>query len=281
VTVEPFDAVDLVVGDFTFPARAAGPVDGDVVLLLHGFPQTSYEWRAQILALAAAGYRAVAPDQRGYAPGARPPRVEDYRIELLAEDVVGFVDALGADRVHLVGHDWGGAVAWVVAGRHGARLRTLTVVSTPHLVPFVRSIREGEQRERSAYMSRLRAAGTEEVSLADDGARFRQAMVAFGWRPEDPLDEYLRVLAEPGALTGALNWYRANDFAIDPGAITVPTLYVWSTDDVAIGAEAAEATGSFVDGPYRFEVVHGVSHWIPEHAPDVLNALLLDHLRRA
>jgi pimeloyl-ACP methyl ester carboxylesterase len=272
------ELLELVVGGMTFPARAAGPLDGELVLLLHGFPQSSYEWRAQMPALAAAGYRVVAPDQRGYSPGARPTRVDDYRIEHLVDDVVGFADALGVDRFHLVGHDWGGAVAWVVAGSHGERLRTLTVVSTPHLVPFAHSIREGEQRERSSYMARLRAEGAEDTFLADDAAQYARALVAFGWRPEDPLDEYLRVLREPGALTGALNWYRANDFGIDVGPITVPTLYVWSTEDVAVGPEAAEATGDHVAGPYRFEVLEGVSHWVPEHAPDVLTALLLEHL---
>src|SRR5688572_5632939 len=120
--------IQLAVGDETFDARVAGPEDGDVVLHLHGFPQTSWSWRAQLDALGAAGYRAVAPDQRGYSAGARPADVERYAIPNLVADVLGIADALGAERFHLVGHDWGAAVAWQVAGRHQARLRSLTIL---------------------------------------------------------------------------------------------------------------------------------------------------------
>jgi pimeloyl-ACP methyl ester carboxylesterase len=274
--------IELTVGEYTFSALAGGPEDGDVVLLLHGFPETSYEWRAQIPVLAAAGYRVVAPDQRGYAEGARPPRVEDYAVLELVGDTVGFVDALDARSVHLVGHDWGGAVAWVFAVLHPDRLRTLTAVSTPHPTPFGQSIREGEQKEKSAYMDTFRAEGAEELFLADDGAMMRQALASFGMHDIRPVDEYYRVLSQPGAMTGALNWYRANDIgsgglALPP--VTVPTMYVWSTDDLALGREAAEATAAWVEGPYRFEVLEGVSHWVPEEVPDALNALLLDHFR--
>jgi pimeloyl-ACP methyl ester carboxylesterase len=272
--------IELVVGEYTFSALADGPVDGELVLLLHGFPETSYEWRAQIPALAAAGYRVVAPDQRGYAEGARPANVDDYGILALVGDAVGFVDALGASTCHLVGHDWGGAVAWVLAVLHPDRLRTLTAVSTPHPTPFGTSIREGEQKEMSAYMDVFRAEGAENLFLADDGAAMRQALASFGMEDTDPVDEYYRVLSEPGAMTGALNWYRANDFSgggVDLPPVTVPTMYVWSTDDQALGREAAEATAAWVEGPYRFEVLEGVSHWVPEEVPDVLTALLLEH----
>ena len=272
--------LELTVGPYTFSALADGPADGDVVLLLHGFPETSYEWRAQIPVLAAAGYRVVAPDQRGYAEGARPARVEDYGIPELVADAVGFVDALGASTVHLVGHDWGGAVAWVFAVLHPDRLRTLTAVSTPHPTPFGQSIREGEQKEMSAYMDVFRAEGSEDLFLADEGAGMRRALASFGMHDTAPVDEYYRVLSRPGAMTGALNWYRANDIGaggLELPAVTVPTMYVWSTDDQALGREAAEATAAWVEGPYRFEVLEGVSHWLPEEAPEVLNALLLEH----
>src|SRR5207237_867840 len=142
------ESLELRVGAYTFTARADGPVDGDLVLLLHGFPETSYEWRHQLPALAAAGFRAVAPDQRGYAVGARPPSVADYHIDKLTSDVIAFADVLDAERFHVVGHDWGGAVAWFVAGNHGDRLHTATIVSTPHPLPFAQSITTGEQREK-------------------------------------------------------------------------------------------------------------------------------------
>jgi pimeloyl-ACP methyl ester carboxylesterase len=270
---------ELAVGGLVFDARAAGPADGELVLLLHGFPQTSLAWRQQLEALGDAGYRAVAPDQRGYSPGARPVDVGEYRAERLVGDVLGFADALGAPAFHLVGHDWGGAVAWQVAGRHPERLRTLTSVSTPHPAAFRRSIEGGEQRERSGYMLFFRTPDAEPFFLDNDAAVLRSLYSASAL-PEDAAAEYLRVLTEPGALTGALNWYRAADIGLVEGLgpITTPTLYVWSTNDPALGRDAAEATAGHVDGPYRFEVLDGVSHWIPEEAPDALNALLLEHL---
>jgi pimeloyl-ACP methyl ester carboxylesterase len=270
---------ELAVGGLVFDARAAGPADGELVLLLHGFPQTSLAWRQQLEALGDAGYRAVAPDQRGYSPGARPVDVGEYRAERLVGDVLGFAAALGAPTFHLVGHDWGGAVAWQVAGRHPERLRTLTSVSTPHPAAFRRSIEGGEQRERSGYMLFFRTPDAEPFFLDNDAAVLRSLYSASAL-PEDAAAEYIRVLTEPGALTGALNWYRAADIGLVEGLgpITTPTLYVWSTNDPALGRDAAEATAGHVDGPYRFEVLDGVSHWIPEEAPDTLNALLLEHL---
>jgi len=274
--------LQLAIGDLEFGARSEGPDDGELVVLLHGFPETSFSWRHQLPALAASGYRVVAPDQRGYSPGARPMEVEEYRFDRLVGDVLGLADALGVDRFHLVGHDWGGGVAWQVAGRHPDRLLTVTSVSTPHPAAFRRSIADGDQRDRSSYMLFFRSPEAEPFFLADDAAGLRSLYTASSL-PEDAVEEYVRVLTQPGAMTGALNWYRAADLGLVEGLgpITTPTLYVWSTYDPALGREAAEATASHVDGPYRFEVLEGVSHWIPEEAPDVLNALLLAHLTGA
>ena len=274
--------VELTVGDLVFDARAQGPADGELVLLLHGFPQTSFSWRNQLDALAAAGYRAVAPDQRGYSPGARPADVGEYRVERLVGDVLGFADALGVERFHLVGHDWGGAVAWQVAGRHPERLRTLTSLSTPHPAAFRRSIQDGEQRDKSSYMLFFRSPEAEPFFLDNDAAGLRALYTASGLA-DDAVEEYVRVLTQPGAMTGALNWYRAAHVGLVEGLgpITTPTMYVWSTHDPALGREAAEATAAHVEGPYRFEVLDGVSHWIAEEAPDALNTLLLEHLGAA
>jgi pimeloyl-ACP methyl ester carboxylesterase len=270
--------VELAVGELVFDARADGPEDGELVLLLHGFPQTSFSWRHQLPALGAAGYRAVAPDQRGYSPRVRPQDLTSYRAERYVEDVIGLADALGAERFHLVGHDFGGFVAWDVASHHAERLSTLTVVSTPHPAPFSKSILEGgEQRDRSSYMLFFRSPEAEAFFLDNDAAGLRGLYEASGLTE---FDEYVRALTQPGAMTGALNWYRAVDrsAAAGIGPITVPTLYVWSTNDPALGREAAEATAGQVEGPYRFEELEDVSHWIPEEAPDALNRLLLGHL---
>jgi len=271
--------LEIGVGQLMFDALAEGPAGGELVLLLHGFPQSSYEWRSQLDALGAAGYRAVAPDQRGYSPRARPAGVEHYRAEPLVADVVGMADQLGADRFHLVGHDWGAAVAWHVAGRHQPRLRSLTTVSVPHPAAFAAALGGDDQRQRSSYVDLFRQEGkAEELLLEDDGTRLRDMLAGSGLSGD--VDTYVRRMREPGAMTAALNWYRAADVAAIEGLgpITMPTMFVWSTADIAIGREGAEATAEHVEGRYRFEVLEGVSHWIPEEAADELNRLLLDHL---
>ena len=257
-----------------FDLRTAGPDDGVPVVLLHGFPQTADAWEAQLAALAAAGYRAVAPDQRGYSPLARPRRRGAYRMDELVADALAFVDWTGAERVHLVGHDWGGAVAWAFASAHPDRLRTLTVLSTPHPSAFTRSLL-GTQALRSWYMAFFQVPFLPDrlVPLAlGRGLRSSGLPAAFA-------DRYLSRLREPGAITAALNWYRAASIgSTSVGRIDVPTMYVWSTGDPALGRPAAERTAEFVDGPYRFEVLDDVGHWIPETVPEELDRLLLDQL---
>jgi pimeloyl-ACP methyl ester carboxylesterase len=276
------EAIEIPVGPFVFDARAAGPPDGVPVILLHGFPQTSWSFRHQIQALGDAGYRAVAPDQRGYSPRARPAEVDAYANESVMADVLGIAGELGFERFHVVGHDFGGVVVWQLGGRHPDRLLSLTSVSTPHPAAFTAARRGGgDQGERSTYMDFFQTPEAESFFLDDDAAVLRGIFAEDG--VVDAAPEYVRVLTQPGALTAALNWYRAGDVGHTRGLgpIVSPTMYVWSTDDVALGREAAEATAAQVDGPYRFEVLEGVSHWVPEVAPDALNALLLDHLRPA
>ncbi len=264
----------------TFDAIAAGPEDGRGVLLLHGFPEAAIEWTEQVDALGRAGYRAVAPDQRGYSPSVRPADVRDYQLTDLTGDVLAIADELGWRRFDLVGHDWGAAVAWQVAGDHPDRVRTLTAVSVPHPTPFGEALREDEDQQlRSHYIQTYRSsAGTAEKQLlAEDALALRRA---FDYKiPPSHLSEYLTRLREEGALTAALNWYRANPLPrLTAPVITVPTLYVWSTEDVAIGSAAALATDKWVSAAYRFEMLEDISHWVPEEAPELLTGLLLEHL---
>ncbi|MFE0250844.1 alpha/beta fold hydrolase [Streptomyces sp. NPDC059010] len=262
-----------------FDAIAAGPPEGRPVLLLHGFPQTGLVWQRQIATLAEHGYRVVAPDQRGYSPGARPQRPEDYRMSHLVDDVVAITEELGWAAFDLVGHDWGGAVAWWTADAHPRRLRTLTVVSTPHPGALATTLRtDQDQRHRSQYMIDWRETPTTEERMLADNARELRTLYA-GKVPPDHVDTYVRHLSRPGALTAALNWYRAGRPDGTIGVIDVPTLYVWSTKDSAFGQAAAQETGRWVKGPYRFETLQGVSHWVPEEAPETLSRLLLGHLR--
>jgi len=280
--------IALTSGSYAFDANSQGSTSGEPVLLLHGFPESSWCWRHVQPALAAAGFSTLAPDQRGYSPRARPTDPADYAMSILVEDALGFADAMGWQKFHLVGHDWGGALAWQLAGRHPDRLRTLTVVSTPHPTAFWEAKAAGpgadgdDQAERSSYMDLFRQPGSEDFFLADDGAGFRGGMAAAGLDAES-VDHYYARLGTPGAMVGALNWYRGADPADADGLgpITTPTLYVWSDQDVALGRTAAEATGSHVDGPYRFEVFEGVSHWIPEEAPQRLSELLVEHMGSA
>ena len=271
--------VDVPVGSMTFRCRVAGPEDGRLVLLLHGFPESSYEWRHQLTALAGAGYRAIAPDQRGYSPGARPTAIGDYAMEHLTADALAIVDWFGGHQVDVVGHDWGGAVAWALGGQYPERLRSLTVVSTPHPAAFGSALRSesADQKERSQYMLFFQQPDApEQALLGNDAAMLRGLFASIG---QDATEEYVRLFKEPGAMTGALNWYRAISLGeASQDEVTVPTLYIWSDGDVALGRDAAEATAGFVKGPYRFEIIPGVSHWVPEEAADQVNRLLLEHL---
>lgn len=269
--------LELVVGPYSFPARSAGPSDGELVLLLHGFPQSSWEWREQIDALAAAGYRAVAPEQRGYSPGARPERIADYAIDLLVADVIGMADALGVSTFHLVGHDWGAIVAWHVAATHPGRLETLTIVSVPHPTAWAAAFADpaSDQPQRSAYLPEMKRIGSEE-NMGEEFLRF--AFEASGLAGYDT-EPHIAVLGNREAMRAALNWYRAYDFTtMGLPDITVPTLFVWSPDDVAIAREGAELTGRHVEAPYRFEVIDDVGHWIPELAAAEFSTMLLEHL---
>jgi pimeloyl-ACP methyl ester carboxylesterase len=262
----------------SFDAIAAGPSEGRPVLLLHGFPEAAIQWSHQLAVLAGEGFRAVAPDQRGYSPGVRPDRPADYAMNLLVGDVVAIADELDWSRFDLVGHDWGGAVAWWTADAHPDRLRSLCVVSTPHPSALAAALRtDDDQKLKSQYMRDWQDRSTERRMLADDAAALRR--IYEGHAPRSHIDEYVARLSEPGALTAALNWYRSGRPNGTAGPITVPTMYVWSTEDVALGSTAALDTENWIAAPYRFEMLEDLSHWVPEQAPETLAALLLEHLR--
>jgi pimeloyl-ACP methyl ester carboxylesterase len=252
------------------------------VLLLHGFPQTADSWRRVLPALGRAGFRAVAPHLRGVSPGARPAQREAYASEPLVADVLGIADALGARRFHLVGHDWGGALAWQVAARHRDRLRSLSVVSTPHPLAFRRALDDPatDQAARSGYMAVFRTEGAGEDLWLGRGAPGLSEIYAAAGLSAEEAAPCVAAFSDRAALTAFLNWYRAGDPA-DPNGqpVRTPTLYVWSTGDPALGREAAAWTRAYVLGEYRFEIFDGIDHWIPEHAPERLAALLIEHLR--
>ena len=270
------------VGDLTFDVRVDGPDDGRPVLLLHGFPETSLSWAAVVDRLASAGLRTYAPDQLGYSPGARPAEVDAYALTNLAQVTADLMTALEIPRADVVGHDWGANVAWALAAWHPDRVRSLTAVSVPHPSAYTDAWRsDPEQAERSAYIRLFWQEGkAEEVLLADGARRLRRMLGAQTETgiPAEAVDEYVAVLSAPGALTAALNWYRAMSSATPVDPVGVPTTYVWSDGDVAIGRAAAEGCARYVTGDYRFVELPGITHWIPEQAPDQLAAAILDRV---
>jgi pimeloyl-ACP methyl ester carboxylesterase len=270
----------------TFTADVAGPADGPLVLLLHGFPESRHSWRTALPALADAGYRAVAPDQRGYSPGARPDPADlsNYAFDKLVNDAIEIVAAAGHEgrRFHLVGHDWGGQVSWGVAAAHPQRLASLTIMSRPHPKSFRRALEkpDGEQKSRSRHHRAFLDADTGGKLLEDNARRLREGLFGQGV-PAAAMDEHLSVLGNPAAMEAALAWYRANvGLAADIGSIEVATLYIWGDVDATVGPDAAHGTAEFVSGPFVMEVLPGVGHFVMDQAPARATELLLAHLKK-
>jgi len=270
----------------TFTTDVDGPVGGPLVLMLHGFPESRHSWRAALPMLAAQGYRVVAPDQRGYSPGARPDPADlsNYSFDKLVDDAIEIVAAAGGEgrRFHQVGHDWGGQVSWGVAAKHPQRLASLTVMSRPHPRSFQRALarEDGDQKNRSRHHRAFLEPGTGPMLLADDARRLRDGLFGQGV-PAAAMDEHLSVLGTPAALEAALAWYRANKgLAADIGTITVPTLYIWGDADATVGPDAARGTGEFVGAAFAMEVLPGVGHFVMDQAPGKAVDLLLAHLAK-
>lgn len=265
-------------GGLTFDVRDSGPLDGPVVVALHGFPQTSASWAGVTEHLTAAGRRVLAPDQRGYSPRARPSMVEPYALTHLVGDVLGLLDAAGVERADLLAHDWGGGVAWALAATHPDRVRTLTVASTPHPRALVAAMPHG-QALRSWYMGLFQLPVLPEWLLGQP--RVVGRLLGSPGSPRTTASAAF--LADRDAARASLAWYRAAARSVlgrgePPGPVRVPTTYVWSDGDVALGRWAAEHTGAWVEADYRFVVLEGVSHWIPDERPAELARLALERM---
>lgn len=276
--------IRIEVDSMTFDARAAGPLKGEAVILLHGFPETSLEWSEQLKALGSAGYRAVAPDQRGYSPGARPGEIQEYATAKLVQDVVDIADAIGAKRFHLIGHDWGAAVAWATAAKFPQRILSLVPISVPHPDAFRAELADKSscQYEASSYFDLFVQPNFEDTLLAFNAAGLRKSYEGL---PQERIDAYVATLGNKSALGSGLHWYRANikdRQTVDPptGSIRVPTAFIWSDNDKAICREGAEATKDYVQGDYVFHELKGVNHWVPELAADEVSKILLAHLKQ-
>lgn len=279
----PFD-VDRVsktvtVGDLSFPVVDAG--SGSVVLLLHGFPDSRHLWRHQIGALVDAGFRVVAPDLRGFGDAPKPAAVDAYALPTIAGDVIGILDALGIRSVRVVGHDWGSAVAWFMAGAYPQRVERLVALSVG--APGNSGTQTIEQREKSWYFLFFQFEGIAEASLtANDWRLFKQ------WtRGQGDADRYLKDLARPGALTSALNWYRANvrprmppsSAPVPPPSIACPAMGIWGDQDPFLTEQHVARSVERMSGPWTYKKVEGAGHWIMLDKPDELNRLLLEFLK--
>lgn len=283
IMAQPDTLYEVRYSEMTFNVRMTGPETGVPVILLHGWPETSHMWLPLMDTLAAQGYRCVAPDQRGFSPQARPMDVNAYSIDLLTRDVVALADAMGFERFHLIGHDWGAAIGWAVVARHPERIRSWTAMSVPHVQAFADAIRhDPQQRRMSRYMGWFQWRGLAEWFLLRSDAKVLRST----WRKSSPaqVTEYLRVLGTKEAIRASLNYYRANyrmlkrgDEVRQFGDIAVPTLMLWGRRDFALGRTGIEATATYMKGPYRL-VELDATHWLVQEAGTACANEVLQHL---
>ena len=262
--------------DVTLKVRDSGA--GEPVVLLHGWPDSGDLWRCQTPALVAGGYRVIVPDLRGFGESSRPVEVDAYAAPQMVGDVIGVLDDLAVDRAHLIGHDWGAAIAWLTAALAPERVASLTALSVGHPAAF----RDAgwDQREKSWYMLLFQFPGIAEQWLSADGFRNLRE-----WSAHPDIEAVVERLAHPEALTASLNLYRAilppeslvaSPMELPP--VSVPAMGLWSTGDLALTEAQMTGSTAYLAGPWRYERLAGVGHWMQLEAPEAVNALLLDFL---
>ena len=256
--------------------------EGDhLALCLHGFPEHLVCWRNQVPVLAGLGYRVWAVNQRGYGRSSRPAGIDAYALPRLLEDVAALIDASGANRVTLIGHDWGAMVAWCFAAARIRPLERLVIMNVPHPLCFRAALKHWRQRRKSWYISFFQLPVLPERLLAASGGAAVRRMLRGLPIPKEVEDIYARQIAEPGAATAMLNWYRAMRRTkamprLDT-PIEIPTLVIWGENDVALDLICLDGTDRYVRN-LRIERLPGISHWVQQHAPDKVNALLKEFL---
>ncbi|HLM74283.1 MAG TPA: alpha/beta fold hydrolase [Polyangiaceae bacterium] len=263
-----------------------GPEKGPLVLMLHGFPEYWYSWRHQIPFFAERGFRVWAPDQRGYNESDKPDGVAAYNVDELAKDVIGLIDASGRDKVYLVGHDWGAAVAWWTAMRYPERLHKLAVLNVPHPTVMEHTMKTSlKQLRKSWYIFFFQLPFLPELGFKrGDGREMAEAVrrtARRGTFSDEDLEKYREAWAKPGAVTAMLNWYRAVFRARPPTPkdirIKVPTLLIWGARDVALGREMAQPSVDLCDDG-RLVILEEATHWVQHDEPKRVNQLLGDFL---
>jgi pimeloyl-ACP methyl ester carboxylesterase len=280
------DFVRIATNGISLNVVEAGPPDGPLVILLHGFPESTDGWRHQIGPLAEAGYRVLAPDQRGYGASDKPRGVAAYALDVLAEDVVGLIDAVSRSTATVIGHDWGGIVAWAAIARHPGRFDRAVILNAPHPDAILRELKGNPgQLLKSWYTLAFQLPKLPEILLRRADFRWLVQGMTRSSRPGTftPADfeRYKAGWSEPGALTAMVNWYRAG-FRVthapwpDP-LVQVPTLLIWGAKDHFLGRGVARSSYALCESA-RLEWIEEATHWVQHEVPDRVNRLILDFL---
>ncbi len=264
-----------------FTCRVGGlKNNGETVVLLHGFPETSHMWKGLIKLLSQNGFNVIAPDQRGYSSGARPKRIEDYKIGMLSKDVIDIVNAFGSEKFHLVGHDWGAAVGWALSAFHRDKIISYTALSVPHLDSFGNAIKNDKvQKKKSYYMDLFKIQYLPEFYFKIFNYRYLRKL----WTSsnQNEIDSYIEVFSQDNALKSALNWYRATNLegSRQIGDIFVPTLMIYGTNDMAIGVQGVDETEKYMKSFYSLKKINA-SHWLIQESFDFVSNEILNHLKK-
>ena len=264
--------------NLTFTCRVSGlENNGETVILLHGFPSTSHMWHELIDFLSSQNYRVIAPNQRGYSKGARPLEISDYHIDNLVQDVIDIADAMNLNEFHLIGHDWGSAVGWAVTAANKDIILSWTALSVPHLDAFGDAIiNDKTQQDKSYYIDIFRMKFIPELYFKF--LNYRNLKKMWSSSSDIQIEKYMNVFGQRKAITGALNWYRANDFNKEIGDIYVPTLMIYGLNDAAIAEKGIDETEKYIKAPYTLKKLN-VSHWIVQESFDEVSVLILNHIQ--
>ena len=270
---------DISIEEFIFTARVAGLNNlGDPIILLHGFPETSRMWKDLIAILDNNKYRVMAPDQRGYSKGARPLDVGLYKIDLLANDILLMADAFGYEKFHLVGHDWGSAVGWYLAGRNPDRLLTWTALSVPHMDAFISAMDNDKiQKRKSRYISFFKLPFFPEFYFKI--FNYKNLRAIWTHSSEDEINDYIDVFKQKNALKASLHWYRANlsNSGEILGNIDVPTLMISGVSDIAVGQLAVDNTENYINGEYNIYKLDA-GHWLIQESFSEVSSAIINHI---
>lgn len=261
---------------FTFDVIDSGPLDGQVFVLLHGFPETNKSWHETSEILNAQGYRTLAVNQRGYSLAAQPKKRRDYRSSTLVEDINTLLELI-QQPVYLMGHDWGAVVAWEVAQRYPEKIKHLITISVPHKAAFIRAMFSSNQLFKSYYMGLFQLPKLPEL-LFEKLPKIGLALLKDSGMTAQQLKDFQQEIVKEKRLSSALNWYRAIPFSSNRNltkAVTVPTLFIWGKHDSAIGAKSVELNKNYVKAPYK-EVIMDATHWIPVQNAQALSQYVLD-----